>query len=244
MVRAARLPRTVKRRPQTKAVLLALADRCNNDGFDAFPAVPTIAAECEIGTRTADACLATLRGHGLIAEQSPPRQHRPRTWRLNLDAILALAPGSQHVAGLDRVERPVSDPQHHVPDPQIQTSDPQNLSSGSQHVADDPVLLNRPLNQKSTGDGAPDDSRQVNTPTFGTLCRLCEDVIKNAAPSDGRPDYVEDMKKACLETFGHYDPPEIHKVVDAVLMRQRVRSPHRGDRDASGLSQVAAGGGR
>ena len=154
MVRAARLPRTMKRRPEVKAVLLALADRCLDDGSNAWPAVATIAAESEISARTAHRCLATLLHHDLIKEQSAPRQHKPRVWRLNLDAILNLAPDAQHVAGLEGGERPVSDPQDHAPDPQIQTSDPQNPSSGPQDLADDPVLLNCPLNQKSSDAGA------------------------------------------------------------------------------------------
>src|SRR5690242_1528985 len=84
MVRAARLPRTMKRRPALKGVLLVLAYHCDGHGAGAWPSVATIAGEVEIGTRTADVCLRDLQSAGLIAEQAPPRQHRPRTWRLNL----------------------------------------------------------------------------------------------------------------------------------------------------------------
>jgi hypothetical protein len=91
MVRAARLPRTLKRRPQLKAVLFALADRCNNDGLDAFPSTKTIMAETELGEHTVKACLDALQAAGLIHEQEPPRQHRARTWRVNLELLQSVA---------------------------------------------------------------------------------------------------------------------------------------------------------
>ncbi len=152
MVRAARLPREMKRRPHAKGVLLALADRCDDAGENAWPAVNTIASEAEIGRRTADGVLASLRSHGLIEEQDPPRQHRPRTWRLNLEAIAALA-DTQRVATLDDS----SDTQHgaplNMPDPQVLNSDtqvsspdPQVLNSDTHATCDRTVLLNRPLN--------------------------------------------------------------------------------------------------
>ena len=99
LVRDARLPRTVKRRPLVKAVLSALADRCDDQGLNAWPALATIAGESEIGTRTTQRCLDTLRELNLIDEQEPPRQHRPRTWLLRLDKIAALS-GLQHDARL------------------------------------------------------------------------------------------------------------------------------------------------
>jgi hypothetical protein len=147
-VRDSRLPKSVKRRPEVKAVLLALADRCSSDGTNAWPAVATIAAEAEISVRTAHACLATLRHLGLIEEQAPPRQHKPRVWRLNLRAILAFSAGSaaQRAAAL-------TDAQHaaELASPGPQPSNPQahNNDSGAQQripaahaVAEDPVLQN------------------------------------------------------------------------------------------------------
>src|SRR5690242_14399836 len=99
MVRDARLPRWVKRRPEVKAVLFNLADRCDHDGRNARPAIATVAAETEIGARTTQRCLQTLRDLDLIGEQEKPGQHRPRTWFLNLEAIAALS-DAQHGAGL------------------------------------------------------------------------------------------------------------------------------------------------
>lgn len=93
LVRAARLPKTMsyQRRPAAKGILLALADRCDDDGRNAWPSIATIATEVEIGARTAQRILRDLQQLGLIDEQAPPRQHRPRTWRLNPTALVALA---------------------------------------------------------------------------------------------------------------------------------------------------------
>jgi hypothetical protein len=179
MVRAARLPRTMRRRAEAKAVLLALADRCDDDGFNAWPAVATIAVEAELSPRTTDKRLAALRDADIIVEQIPPRQHRPRTWRIDLDVLegLAAAPqeaaglndgaGAQHVAGLATsdthdvaglgcrsrvIQTRNFDAQTRnsgVPDPQVGSPDPQERSSDPHDRADDPVLLNRPLNGPS-----------------------------------------------------------------------------------------------
>ena len=155
LVRDARLPRSVKRRPEVKAVLLALADKCLPDGTNARPAVATIAAEVEISVRTVHACLATLRDLNLIAEQAPPRQHKPRVWRLNLPAIKALDKDAapQHPAALTDSN---PDAQHaaDLTSPDVQASNPhaQDRESGAQllnpdahAVAEDPVSRILPL---------------------------------------------------------------------------------------------------
>jgi hypothetical protein len=120
-----------------KAVLNALADRCWDDGTDAFPSVATIAAQVEISIRTTHRCLDTLRHLGLIAEQAPPRQHRPRTWRLNLEAIRALDPktAAQYVAAL-------SSPGAQPPpsDVQVRDADAQDLNTDAHAVAEDPSV--------------------------------------------------------------------------------------------------------
>ena len=156
LVSAACLPETMKRRPEAKGVLFALADKCVDTGMDAWPSVATIAAEVELGPRTVHKVLKSLQSCGLIAEQAPPRQHRPRTWRLNLDLLRALSgkqqsaalrtPDLQRVAHLPTVSEVHSDAQDRAPGPHISDPDAQNRTSGPQHVADDPVLLNRPLN--------------------------------------------------------------------------------------------------
>lgn len=108
-----RLPRTMKRRPAAKGILFALARRADHAGANAWPSVPTMAGEVDVSTRTAQALLEDLRTAGLIAEQAPPCRHRPRTWRLVLDAIAALPDvaaredvGPQHAAGLPDAEGP------------------------------------------------------------------------------------------------------------------------------------------
>ena len=163
MVRAARLPRSIKARAGLKSVLFSLADRTTKYGENARPSVATIAAEASIGVRTAEKRLADAVKFGFASEQCPPTQHQPRTYRLDLAAIAALfddpitfekryprlakdlaadpqlvaylptTPGSQ-----DRASRPAE-------------CDPQGRKRGRpdpQPVADDPN--NRPLNGTGT----------------------------------------------------------------------------------------------
>jgi hypothetical protein len=81
----------MKRRAYCKSVLLALADDCADDGSSAFTSVRTIASETELGTRTVDQCLRLLYEHRFLDVQARPRQHRPRTWKLNLGTIVAFS---------------------------------------------------------------------------------------------------------------------------------------------------------
>lgn len=130
-------------RPLAKLVLLALADRCDEDGRGAWPALATIAAEAEVDdVRTVSARLRALAAAGLIVEQAPPRQRRPRTWALNLDALDRLArplseSDPQPVAPLDPVENLLKESQgcNSAP-PGVQKS-----ALDPQPVAPDPVLL-------------------------------------------------------------------------------------------------------
>lgn len=107
------VPFTRRRRATAKAVLFRLADRTDDAGENAWPSVPTLAAECEVSRRTVDACLDDLVAIGLISEQFPPRHQRPRIWRLNLERIQELSesqstcdsgnrPGSQKLSLLGR----------------------------------------------------------------------------------------------------------------------------------------------
>ena len=81
LVRASRLPTTLsaRLRPAAKGVLLALADDCHDDGRHARPSLATLAREAAICRRSVNAHLARLRDVGLIVEQAPPTQHRPRS---------------------------------------------------------------------------------------------------------------------------------------------------------------------
>jgi hypothetical protein len=137
LVRDARLPRSVKRRPAVKGVLLALADKCHDDGTNAWPSEATIAAEAEVSVKTARACLTTLRDLKLIVEEARPRQHKPRVWRLNLRAIRALEGKAdrQHAAGLTSTDR-----QSLKSGRQDRESDAQILTPDEHSVADDPAF--------------------------------------------------------------------------------------------------------
>ena len=133
LVLKAQLPKNMQRRAPAKLVLVQLADVCQNDeGVECFPSRATMARACERTERTVDAILADLAERDLITETDKPRRHRPRTWRLNVSALLDLQPvatlkhseESQPVASLDKPRR--------TPDTQIQTVDLQSRSVDSQ----------------------------------------------------------------------------------------------------------------
>ena len=89
LARKVRLPFR-KRRTAAKAVLLSLADDCRDDGSCAFPSMTTIGLEAAICIKTGDQCLVDLQQVGLICEQAPPAQRRPRTWRINVERMREL----------------------------------------------------------------------------------------------------------------------------------------------------------
>lgn len=88
LVMAARLPARLTRRPELKLLLLSLGSHCWDDGTNAYPRVSTIALECQVSARTMHSLLDVLTSEKWIEEQAPPRQHIPRTYRLNLRAII------------------------------------------------------------------------------------------------------------------------------------------------------------
>jgi hypothetical protein len=70
-----------------KAVLLCLAEHSNPDGEMAFPSVYRISQETELGETTVRAALSWLRKQRLIIQTHPAAQHRPPTYRVNLDIL-------------------------------------------------------------------------------------------------------------------------------------------------------------
>jgi hypothetical protein len=167
LVRSARLPRTMPRRAQVKAVLLALSDRCDDDGFNAWPSVATIAAETELAERAVQYALRHLEAADLIGEQEKPRQHRPRTWFLNLDELVRLSPEVSIRAPLEysgvQPETPLSYPQPtsevqpgvSTPTLGVHVEAPRGVNPDARgaNCAPDPILLNcsslnYPLNEE------------------------------------------------------------------------------------------------
>ena len=67
-----------------KLVLVALADYADNQGGSVFPAVATLARKCGIDETTCRRALRRLEGDGWIVVVREARQHRPRTYRLQL----------------------------------------------------------------------------------------------------------------------------------------------------------------
>jgi hypothetical protein len=138
VIRIMRLPRPMKRRPATKGVLDALGERCNDEGFGAWPSVATIAGESEISERTVDACLRALQKKKFISEQAPPNHHRPRTWRLNLKLIRAHVTDKTALKKLDQWYA-TSGSQKRGSGSKKWTSGSQKRGSGSHDRADDPM---------------------------------------------------------------------------------------------------------
>lgn len=240
LVRACRLPRVMVNRPAAKGVLLSLADDCRDAGdgfFTAWTSVATMAQEAEISPRTVDAHLAALRERGLISEHSPPRQHRPRTWRLHLIAILELVVDAeaidkkltakqrenldeylkteaQQIATLtDPETQPLAtlsrgEPGKNTADPQVLTSDPQLSGPGSQ--------LQNPGSQNSGPDSQAVATERYNGTKNNSLNGVNTGAsAKNpkAKKADGNLQAVREVMRPLLAT----------KQADSVLL-QRAKS--------------------
>lgn len=144
LVRNTPLPRTIKHRPQVKSILLAIAFHCDRDGRNAFPSNQTIRQETELGEHTVRRGLATLEAHRLIREQAPPRQHRPRVYELNLEAIRALL-ATRNSADLTAGVAPMNSadltrapaPRFRTSAPQFDRSAPHFFNPAPTHGADD-----------------------------------------------------------------------------------------------------------
>src|SRR5262249_52588525 len=124
------------------------------DGANAWPSIATIGREVELSPRTVQERLGALRRIGVIVEQAPPAQHRPRTWRLDLTVLRTLA-DTQHSAGLEpsdtqqrsTLDQPFCTAQTGKCDPQTGKSDGsgwQNSAPDTKTGSTDPILI-RPL---------------------------------------------------------------------------------------------------
>jgi hypothetical protein len=221
MVRRARLPHTVKRRPLAKAVLLVLADDCHDDGTKAWPSLATIATEVEIGRRTAAKVLARLKAEGLIAEEAPPTQHRPRTWCLNLTRIAALTDAhdgapllhsdAQHGAPLSATAEFAGG----APDAQIRESDAQIRKSDA-HAGAHEQSYERSIEQNSgfAASHAPRAIAEHRTKrlsrapaadgNYRVIVRLAHETMDETGLSEPTdPDLIEALKQRCA--LAHID---------------------------------------
>ncbi len=71
--------------PALREMLLAMADHAREDGSDCWPGIGYLAHKCDVDRRTAQRRLRRLQELGYAQEKSPASQHRPTTYRLNLD---------------------------------------------------------------------------------------------------------------------------------------------------------------
>lgn len=187
LIMAARLPRTLRRRPQLKLALLALAEHCSDDGTNARASVATLAADSEVSIRTMDGLLERLTAATLIEQQEPPRQQQPRTYRVILTAVIQIGQVSptvvqklisreghrklrlsdrQHVAGLNQ-----------YPDRQDQATRPagsggQTGKSAVSDICTDPVI------QKEPGEPL---GRWLSKDVFCVCMPTCGNPVSHAA---------------------------------------------------------------
>ena len=73
-----------------KVVLYELAGWAHDNGENIWPAVETIASDCLLSERTVQRVLKRLCERGLLELQDEARQHRPRLYRIDLEALAML----------------------------------------------------------------------------------------------------------------------------------------------------------
>jgi hypothetical protein len=233
---ATTLPRNMRRRPAAKLVLMQLADRANDDGMNAWPAVATVARECELGTRTVEAILKDLRANGFIAEQAKPRYHRPRTWRIVVSALV----DPHDRAGLARSPARSCDPSAssgaggaphgRVQGPQPHTQEPQNRTTGSQDLADDPSVhpSDDPIIDPKNSGAAPRSTKTTkkreHPESYPVLVKLAHEVI-DTNPGGVFPDQLEDLKIRAARLHIPYDSSQAGAALFSALHQAQLKNP-------------------
>lgn len=81
--------------PNKKLVLLALADRADDDGMNSYPSVAKIAAKASLSERTVQRILSDFRDDGLIVltDDYDPKKFRPNTYAIDLNKLAMLQNG-------------------------------------------------------------------------------------------------------------------------------------------------------
>ena len=68
-----------------REMLLALADHAHDESLECWPSVGFLAHKVDVHRRTIQRRLERLRALGLTERVAPATQHRPATYRLNLN---------------------------------------------------------------------------------------------------------------------------------------------------------------
>lgn len=98
-----------------KAVLVRLCDFADDNGANVFPAVPTVARDCDLGERTVQDALRRLEADGLLVlvREADFSRRRPREYRIDVTALGQMADhhddrrtGSRTGAGTAPVQEP------------------------------------------------------------------------------------------------------------------------------------------
>lgn len=76
-----------------KAVLVRLCDFADDNGANVFPAVPTVARDCDLGERTVQEALRRLEADGLLVmvREADFSRRRPREYRIDVTVLGQMA---------------------------------------------------------------------------------------------------------------------------------------------------------
>lgn len=85
-----------------KAILAAFAEHADDDGASIYPSIRTIADDTGVSVRTVQRIATKYCDAGLLILTAEARQHKPRTYQIDLD-VLAEYPLSE--TGERRLER-------------------------------------------------------------------------------------------------------------------------------------------
>lgn len=160
-----------------KLVLLAMADRCNDQGGSLYESVSSIAAKCNLSDKQARRIIHTFIERGLlevIGNETGGYNKRGRDYQLHLDKIKALTPPA-HGSGTPPTDVRGTPPTHgtppmqgtpptHVPDPSHRCpSTPP--THGSQSVID--PSLTKELKQQQLPRARPDPADAAQPDPLG-----------------------------------------------------------------------------
>lgn len=101
-------------------MLLAIAEHANDDGSNAYPSVPSLAAKCRTSVRYANRVLAGLRASGELQVQANGGPHGTNLYRVTLPLAYRSAP----TPDLQATPGASATLTHRPPTPDLQVPDP------------------------------------------------------------------------------------------------------------------------
>lgn len=206
------LPAAVSRRPEAKLVLVCLAAHADADGTHAYPSRDTIAAQCELGTRTVDKILRDLAAAHVIVEQAPPTQHRPRMWQLQPLAVHSSSTAfPQSGSQIEMTLSPESPPGSQM-----------NQTAHSFATDQVQVQEQEQYKERAAAHGAALLAADANYTVILKLTHAVLDVINTGPARASLAEVVEAVKEQCARAHIVYSSAVVHRAVAAALV-QRVK---------------------